>query len=73
MQTPSGVISTKSLNQNKKKYGSRLISSNRVKVEDTPVENIEDEPFSAARCRVFQRTNLSKKVVWRNFVYVGVA
>ncbi|XP_054797371.1 histone-lysine N-methyltransferase ATX5 [Prosopis cineraria] len=61
MQTPLGVISTRSLLQNKKKSGSRLISSNRIKLEDTPVENNEDEPFSAARCRVFQRTNLGKK------------
>ncbi|KAF7830703.1 histone-lysine N-methyltransferase ATX5 [Senna tora] len=62
MQTPLGVISTKSLLQNKKKSGSRLISSNRIKLEDTPpVDNTEHEPFSAARCRVFQRTNLSKK------------
>lgn len=62
MQTPLGVISTKNLLQNKKKSGSRLISSHRAKLEEAPVDNIEHEPFSAARCRVFQRTNLSKKV-----------
>ncbi|RYR03419.1 hypothetical protein Ahy_B06g082349 [Arachis hypogaea] len=35
MQTPLGVISTKSLLQTKKKTGSRLISSRRTKVEET--------------------------------------
>ncbi|XP_027353338.1 histone-lysine N-methyltransferase ATX5-like isoform X2 [Abrus precatorius] len=62
MQTPLGVISTKSLLQNKKKAGSRLISANRIKVEDTsPADNTGHEPFSAARCRIFQRTNHAKK------------
>ncbi|KAH1245539.1 Histone-lysine N-methyltransferase ATX4 [Glycine max] len=61
MQTPLGVISTKSLLQTKKKSGSRLISSNRRKQDDTPVDNTEHEPFSAARCRIFQRTNHTKK------------
>ncbi|RDX68313.1 Histone-lysine N-methyltransferase ATX5, partial [Mucuna pruriens] len=60
MQTPLGVISTKSLLQ-KKKTGSRLISSNRRKQDDPPVDNAEHEPFSAARCRIFQRTNHTKK------------
>ncbi|CAJ1974389.1 unnamed protein product [Sphenostylis stenocarpa] len=61
MQTPLGVISTKSLLQTKKKTGSRLISSNRRKQDDTPVDNTEHEPFSAARCRIFQRINHTKK------------
>ncbi|KAK7384998.1 hypothetical protein VNO78_30705 [Psophocarpus tetragonolobus] len=62
MQTPLGVISTKNLLQTKKKAGSRLISSNRIKVEDTsPAEQTSHEPCSAARCRVFQRTNHTKK------------
>ncbi|XP_020211355.1 histone-lysine N-methyltransferase ATX5 [Cajanus cajan] len=61
MQTPLGVISTKSLLQTKKKTGSRLISSNRRKQDDPPVVNTEHEPFSAARCRIFQRTNHNKK------------
>ncbi|XLS99001.1 hypothetical protein HN51_041736 [Arachis hypogaea] len=62
MQTPLGVISTKSLLQTKKKTGSRLISSRRTKVEETPqAEDTEHEPFSAARCRIFQRTNYTKK------------
>ncbi|KAG5050365.1 hypothetical protein JHK85_011468 [Glycine max] len=63
MQTPLGVISTKSLLQTKKKTGSRLISSSRKKQDDSPVDNTEHEPFSAARCRIFQRTNHTKKVV----------
>ena len=71
MQTPLGVISTKSLLQTKKKTGSRLIASNRIKQEGTSVDNAEHEPFSAARCRIFQRTNHTKKVAWRIFVHVG--
>jgi hypothetical protein len=63
IQTPNGVISTKILIQNKRKVGSRLISSNRIKIEETPpVDNTEHDPFSAARCRVFVRTNHTKKV-----------
>ncbi|KAL2318129.1 hypothetical protein Fmac_032005 [Flemingia macrophylla] len=62
MQTPHGVISTKSLLPTKKKSGSRLISSKRIKVEDTSLsENARHEPFSAARCRIFRRTNHTKK------------
>ncbi|PNX96211.1 histone-lysine N-methyltransferase ATX4-like protein, partial [Trifolium pratense] len=62
IQTPHGVISTKILIQNKRKVGSRLISSNRIKVEETPpADNTEHDPFSAARCRVFVRTNHTKK------------
>lgn len=72
MQTPLGVISTKSLLQ-KKKAGSRLISSNRTKQEDTPVDITEHDPFSAARCRIFKRTNHTKKVDWRKlFMFVNV-
>ncbi|XVE64383.1 hypothetical protein DITRI_Ditri07aG0096600 [Diplodiscus trichospermus] len=62
IQTPLGVISAKSLVQNKKKSGSRLISSNRVKIEEVPtVETTDVEPFSAARCRVFKRSNNNRK------------
>ncbi|XP_019417418.1 PREDICTED: histone-lysine N-methyltransferase ATX5-like [Lupinus angustifolius] len=62
VQTPNGIISTKSLLKNKKKGGSRLIASNKMKQDDTsPVDNTEDEPFSAARCRIFRRTNHTKK------------
>uniref|UniRef100_A0A5B7APC3 Putative histone-lysine N-methyltransferase ATX5 n=1 Tax=Davidia involucrata TaxID=16924 RepID=A0A5B7APC3_DAVIN len=56
IQTPLGVISTKSLLQNKKRTGSRLISSNRLKLQEAPTIEIDEvEPFSAARCRVFKR------------------
>ncbi|KAJ7965359.1 Histone-lysine N-methyltransferase [Quillaja saponaria] len=62
IQTPRGVFSAKSLVQSKKKAGSRLISSNRTMLEEVPnVDNTELEPFSAARCRVYQRMNNSKK------------
>ncbi|PON72089.1 43kDa postsynaptic protein [Parasponia andersonii] len=62
IQTPVGVFSAKSLVQNKKRAGSRLISSNRRKAEEVPtIETIEPEPLSAARCRVFKRVNNNKK------------
>ncbi|KAE9608873.1 putative histone-lysine N-methyltransferase transcription regulator PHD family [Lupinus albus] len=62
VQTPNGIISTKSLLKNKKKGGSRLIASNKMKQDDTPpLDNADDEPFSAARCRIFRRTNHTKK------------
>ena len=63
IQTPLGVFSAKSLIQNKKKSESRLICSNRVKIEEVPtVETTDVEPFSAARCRVFKRSNNNRKV-----------
>ncbi|KAH1037930.1 hypothetical protein J1N35_039673 [Gossypium stocksii] len=56
IQTPLGVFSAK------KKSGSRLISSKRVKIEEVPTEETTDiEPFSAARCRVFKRSNSNRK------------
>ncbi|KAK6936693.1 PWWP domain [Dillenia turbinata] len=62
MQTPLGVFSTNCLAQNKKRIGSRLISSKRIKAEETPtLEIAEIEPFSAARCRVYKRSNNRKK------------
>ncbi|KAE8662174.1 Histone-lysine N-methyltransferase ATX5 [Hibiscus syriacus] len=62
IQTPLGVFSAKSLGQKKKKSGSRLISSSRLKIEEAPtVETTEVEPFSAARCRVFKRSNNNRK------------
>ncbi|KAF8379697.1 hypothetical protein HHK36_029141 [Tetracentron sinense] len=58
IQTPLGVFSTKSLLQNKKQAGSRLISSKRAEL---PVASTSDtnevEPLSAARCRLFKRLN----------------
>ncbi|XP_010537097.1 PREDICTED: histone-lysine N-methyltransferase ATX4-like isoform X2 [Tarenaya hassleriana] len=62
IQTPSGVFSAKSLVQNKKRSGSRLISSNRLELEESPAEETEMcDPFSAARCRAFKRKINSKK------------
>lgn len=64
VQTPLGVFSAKSLLQNKKKAGSRLISSNRAKIEEILTEETTElEPFSAARCRIFKRLNNNKKVL----------
>jgi hypothetical protein len=61
IQTPSGAFSAKSLVQNKKKGGSRLISLIRED-DEAPAENtITCDPFSAARCRVFKRKINSKK------------
>ncbi|XP_057951607.1 histone-lysine N-methyltransferase ATX4 isoform X1 [Malania oleifera] len=58
IQSPLGVFSTKSLLQNKKRAGSRLISSNRTKLQEAPsIEVNEFDPFSAARCRVYKRPN----------------
>ncbi|KAK0600093.1 hypothetical protein LWI29_011538 [Acer saccharum] len=62
IQTPLGVFSAKSLMQNKKRAGSRLISSNRTKLEEvSTIESTEYEPFSAARCRVYKRLQNNKK------------
>ncbi|KAG6745572.1 hypothetical protein POTOM_050070 [Populus tomentosa] len=64
IQTPAGVFSAKSLVQNKKRAGTRLISSNRIKLEEESMEEAtKSEPHSAARCRVFKRVNSNKKVV----------
>ncbi|KAI5657685.1 hypothetical protein M9H77_26478 [Catharanthus roseus] len=58
IQTPKGTFSTKSLIQNKKKTCSRLISSNRLKLQEAPIMELNEvEPFSAARCRVYKRPN----------------
>lgn len=63
IQTPLGVFSAKSLIQNKKRAGSRLISSNRTNSEEVPiVESTEVKPLSAARCRLYARSTDNKKV-----------
>ncbi|KAJ9139755.1 hypothetical protein P3X46_030459 [Hevea brasiliensis] len=62
IQTPLGVFSAKSLIQNKKRAGTRLISSNRAKLEELSTEETtEVEALSAARCRVFKRVNNNRK------------
>ncbi|XP_057480013.1 histone-lysine N-methyltransferase ATX4-like [Actinidia eriantha] len=61
IQTPLGVFSTKNLLQDKKHTGSRLISSNRVKLQEaSTMETNEVELFSAARCRIFKRSNTKR-------------
>uniref|UniRef100_A0A7N0U356 Uncharacterized protein n=1 Tax=Kalanchoe fedtschenkoi TaxID=63787 RepID=A0A7N0U356_KALFE len=63
VQSPLGVFSTKSLLQNKKKVGSRLISTTRTEhAESTTVEadGVIFDSFSAARCRVFTRLKKEK-------------
>jgi hypothetical protein len=71
IQTPLGVFSAKSLMQNKKRAGSRLISSNRTKLEEvSTIESTEDEPFSAARCRVYKRLKNNKKVP---YIFISVS
>lgn len=62
IQTPSGVFSTKSLLQNKKRAGSRLISSKRATLQEaSKVESNESDPFTAARCRVYKRLSITRK------------
>lgn len=60
IHSPHGVFSARNLLQEKKQTGARLISSNRLKLKETPIEEadeLEPEPFSAARCRIFKRLN----------------
>ncbi|KAE9464708.1 hypothetical protein C3L33_03347, partial [Rhododendron williamsianum] len=57
IQTPLGVISTKNLLQDKKRTGSRLIASNRLKLEECSTMDVNEiELVSAARCRIFKRS-----------------
>lgn len=63
IQTPLGVISTKNLLQDKKRTGSRLIASNRLKIEECSTMDVNEiELVSAARCRIFKRSK--NKVPW---------
>ncbi|KAL7002378.1 RING-type E3 ubiquitin transferase [Sarracenia purpurea var. burkii] len=66
IQTPLGVFSTRSLLQSQKQEhcfrGSRLVSSKQAELPDllsgeTTGETNDVEPLSAARCRVFRRSN----------------
>lgn len=57
VETPKGTFSTKSLLQNKRHMGARLISTSRLKLEEPSPEDTEEvDPFSAARCRIYKRT-----------------
>ena len=57
IQTPDEVFLAKSLLQNRRRNGSRLISHG-LKLQESPsIELGEVEPFSAARTRVFSRLN----------------
>ncbi|KAL5989345.1 hypothetical protein ACLOJK_010235 [Asimina triloba] len=55
MQTPLGVFSTKNLLQNKKRTGSRLISTVRAEVQQDSAPEVEKSESSAARCRTYKR------------------
>lgn len=59
VHTPSGVFSARSVeNQTGCFRGSRLISLKKTEVpESSTIEINEFEPLSAARCRVFKRSN----------------
>ncbi|XP_052170557.1 histone-lysine N-methyltransferase ATX3 isoform X2 [Diospyros lotus] len=62
MWTPVGLFSTRNLLQNQRQEyytsGSRLISSKRAELPDSSTFETNDfEPFSAARCRIFRRSN----------------
>lgn len=57
VQTPIGTFATKGL-KNKKSTCSRLISSNRLKLQEAPIIEVNEvEPLSAARCRIYKRLN----------------
>ncbi|KAF5180617.1 Histone-lysine n-methyltransferase atx4 [Thalictrum thalictroides] len=56
IQTPLGTFSAKSLVSNKKRTGSRLISSKKTEISEEPaIEADQVDPLSSARCRVFKR------------------
>ncbi|OMP08615.1 Tudor/PWWP/MBT superfamily protein [Corchorus olitorius] len=60
MHTPSGVFAARNVLQhgNECRRGSRLISSKKAEVAESPVpETDEFDTFSAARCRVYRRSN----------------
>ncbi|KAI8572644.1 hypothetical protein RHMOL_Rhmol01G0215400 [Rhododendron molle] len=62
IQTPSGIFSTRSLLQSQKQEhffrGSRLVPCKTAEIHDVSKAETNDvEPFSAARCRIFRRSN----------------
>jgi hypothetical protein len=67
VHTPLGVFSARSVeNQTGCFRGSRLISLKKTEVpESSTIEINEFEPLSAARCRVFKRSN-------NKVTYVGI-
>lgn len=74
MRTPFGVFSTKSLverqSQEHSLRGRRLISSKALEFpEASDAGTSSFEPFSAARCRIFQRS--SNKVLC-SFIFLDV-
>lgn len=76
VETPKGTFSTKSLLQNKRHMGARLISTSRLKLEEpSPEDTDEVDPFSAARCRIYKRTKkvCSKYILhYNNHMLVSV-
>lgn len=70
VHTPSGVFAARSLLQNQKGCfrGSRLVSAKRIDLQESSAsETNEFEPDSAARCRIYTRSN--HKVIDRSFKY----
>ncbi|KAK3001119.1 hypothetical protein RJ639_022476 [Escallonia herrerae] len=66
MQTPSGVFSSRSLLENHNEIqsfnGARLVSCNKSEITDLlALDATSFEPLSAARCRIFKRSN-SKEI-----------
>ncbi|KAK2993869.1 hypothetical protein RJ640_003981 [Escallonia rubra] len=62
MQTPSGVFSSRSLLENHNEIqsfnGARLVSCNKSEITDLlTLDATAFEPLSAARCRIFKRSN----------------
>ncbi|XP_051142788.1 histone-lysine N-methyltransferase ATX5 [Andrographis paniculata] len=58
VETPKGTFSAKSMLQNKRHTGARMISTSRLKLEEPPEEDTSEvDPLSAAACRVFKRAN----------------
>lgn len=75
VETPKGTFSTKSLLQNKRHMGARLISTSRLKLEEPAPEDTEEvDPFSAARCRIYKRTKkvCTKRLLRPKFFFFGM-
>ncbi|CAN0889717.1 Histone-lysine N-methyltransferase ATX3 [Linum grandiflorum] len=60
VRTPAGILATKRLLQNQNEFlqGPRLMSSKTAELSELSTLGTDEfEPLSAARCRVFERTN----------------